>query len=150
MAPRALAGFDRVTLDPGQTKHLTITVPRRSFQYWNVTSHTWTTAWGTRTFSVGASSRDIRLSGTNAPLKPAADEVRDLLAAVQGVGPGNSLTAKVTAIQGFVAANDSASTCSALTDLKSEVAAQRGKKISLATAAAIQLEADRVAASAGC
>ena len=36
MAVRALAGFERVSLDPGQTKHVTIELAPRAFQYWSV------------------------------------------------------------------------------------------------------------------
>ncbi len=92
MAVRALAGFERVSLDPGQTKHVTIEIAPRAFQFWSAADHAWQTAWGDRQIAVGSSSRDLRLTTTDAPLKPAAEEVLDLLAAVQGVGPGNSLT----------------------------------------------------------
>ncbi|MFE9425899.1 glycoside hydrolase family 3 C-terminal domain-containing protein [Kitasatospora sp. NPDC006697] len=61
--PTNLRGFQRVTLTPGQTQHLTITLDARSFQYWNTTSNAWTTATGTSTVSIGSSSRDIRLTG---------------------------------------------------------------------------------------
>jgi beta-glucosidase len=150
MAVKSLSGFDRISLAPGQRKHVTIEVAARAFQYWDVGTHDWTTAWGNRTISVGSSSRDIRLSGVDAPLKPATDEVEDLLAAVQGVGPGNSLNAKVKSIQSAIAANQKAKACAALVGFKNEVRAQTGKKIPAATAAALQHEADRVAASVGC
>jgi len=58
--PRNLRAFQRVNLDPGQTQHVTVTLAARSFQYW---SSGWTTAGGTYTISVGASSRDLRLTG---------------------------------------------------------------------------------------
>ncbi len=150
MAVRALGGFGRVSLDPGQTRHVTIQVGARAFQYWSLDTHDWATAWGVRTFSVGSSSRDIRLSASDAPLKPAAEEVLDLLAAVQGVGPGTSLNDKVTTIQGYIAANDHASARTTILAFKNEVKAQTGKKIAAATAAALQHEADRVAVSIGC
>ena len=108
MAVRSLAGFQRISLAPGESKHLTIHVAQRAFQYWSVDTHDWATAWGTRTFSVGSSSRDIRLSSIDAPLKPAAEEVLDLLALVQGVGPGKSLNNKVLEIQADIAANQTA------------------------------------------
>ena len=69
---------------------------------------------------------------------------------VQGVGPGTSLNDKVTAIQGYIAANQTAKACAAIVAFKNEVKAQTGKKIPAATAAALQHEADRVAASVGC
>ena len=62
MAAKALAGFQRISLAPGQTKHVTVELAPRAFQFWSVVSHRWETAWGDRTFAVGSSSRDIRLS----------------------------------------------------------------------------------------
>jgi hypothetical protein len=62
-ADRSLAGFDRVTLDPGQTKHETIHVGpgadvdgygnRRAFQYWDTGKQAWVTAPGARKVWVG-------------------------------------------------------------------------------------------------
>ncbi|SHN08861.1 beta-glucosidase [Actinacidiphila paucisporea] len=59
--PKNLRGFTRVTLNPGQTQHVAITLDARSFQYWN---NGWTNAAGTNTVYVGSSSRDVRLTGT--------------------------------------------------------------------------------------
>jgi beta-glucosidase len=150
MAVKSLAGFERVSLAPGQRKHVTLAVAPRAFQYWDVETDDWATAWGKRTISVGSSSREIRLSGDDAPLKPPAEEVKDLLAAVQGVGPGKSLNDKVLEIQSLIAANQKAKTCAAIVAFKNEVKAQAGKQIPTATAVALQREADRVAASVGC
>ena len=58
--PKNLRGFQRVTLNPGQTQRVNVTLDARSFQYW---TNGWTTATGTNTVYVGASSRDIRLTG---------------------------------------------------------------------------------------
>jgi len=150
MAVRALAGFERVSLDQGETKHVIIEVAPRAFQFWSVADHTWRTAWGDRQIAVGASSRDLRLTTTDAPLKPAAEEVLDLLAAVQGVGPGNSLDAKAKAVQAAIAAGRTADACAQLDAFKHEVSAQTGKKISTSTAAVLQREAGRVSAAIGC
>lgn len=60
-ALRALAGFDRVTLNPGESKAVTLRVAPRGLQYWSTGSNAWTTATGERTVYVGASSRDLRL-----------------------------------------------------------------------------------------
>ena len=59
--PKNLRGFTRVALDPGQTKHASVTLNARSFQYWSGSG--WTNASGTNQILVGASSRDIRLTG---------------------------------------------------------------------------------------
>ena len=62
MAPQLLGGFARVSLDPGQTKHVTISIQPRILQYWSVVDNAWVPVWGDRSFSVGSSSRDIRLT----------------------------------------------------------------------------------------
>ncbi|MFG6198978.1 glycoside hydrolase family 3 N-terminal domain-containing protein [Nonomuraea sp. JJY05] len=59
MAPRALAGFARVRLSPGERRSVTVMVPLRSLQYWS--DGRWTLAGGRRTVHVGSSSRDLRL-----------------------------------------------------------------------------------------
>jgi beta-glucosidase len=59
--PKNLRGFSRVSLNPGQTQHVTDTLGARSFQYW--ANNAWTSAAGTNQIYVGASSRDIRLTG---------------------------------------------------------------------------------------
>jgi beta-glucosidase len=58
--PKNLRGFQRVTLNPGQTQHVSLTLAARSFQYYN---NGWTNAAGSNSVLVGASSRDIRLTG---------------------------------------------------------------------------------------
>ena len=60
-AVRALAGFDRLGLKPGESKQVTIHVPLRQLQYWSDASKSWQTATGSRVVYVGASSRDLRL-----------------------------------------------------------------------------------------
>jgi Fibronectin type III-like domain/Glycosyl hydrolase family 3 C-terminal domain len=69
-AVRALHGFDRITLNPGETRHETISLNQRSFQYWDEVNQKWTTNYGQRTIWVGdADSLDhLPLSGTTAPL----------------------------------------------------------------------------------
>ncbi|HEV2344051.1 MAG TPA: glycoside hydrolase family 3 C-terminal domain-containing protein, partial [Actinocrinis sp.] len=59
--PKNLRGFQRVTLTPGQTQHVALTLDARSFQYWNNTG--WSNAAGANQVYVGASSRDVRLTG---------------------------------------------------------------------------------------
>ncbi|WP_431922842.1 beta-glucosidase [Nonomuraea jabiensis] len=59
MPPRALAGFARVRLSPGERRLVTVTVPPRALQYWS--DGRWTLARGRRTVHVGSSSRDLRL-----------------------------------------------------------------------------------------
>ena len=59
--PKNLDGFQRVTLNPGQTQHVTLTLNARAFQYWNTTG--WSNAAGVNQVYVGSSSRDVRLTG---------------------------------------------------------------------------------------
>jgi beta-glucosidase len=69
-AVRSLRGFDRVQLDPGQTKHETITLDARSFQYWDEVTQQWLTDFGPRKVWVGDSSStaDLPLSATATPI----------------------------------------------------------------------------------
>jgi beta-glucosidase len=53
--------FDRIHLPAGETKAITLHVSLRQLQYWSAQEGKWITAKGTRTLSVGASSRDLRL-----------------------------------------------------------------------------------------
>ena len=58
---RALAAFDRLHLAPGQEELVTLHVAERQLQYWSTKDQKWETAAGTRTVSVGGSSRDLPL-----------------------------------------------------------------------------------------
>jgi beta-glucosidase len=58
--PKNLRGFTKITLAPGLTQHVTVTLDARSFQFW---SNGWTNATGTNQVFVGSSSRDVRLTG---------------------------------------------------------------------------------------
>jgi beta-glucosidase-like glycosyl hydrolase len=69
-AVRSLNGFDRVTLAAGETKHETIKLNKRAFQYWDTVSQNWVTNYGPRTIWVGDADAiaNLPLSGTTAPL----------------------------------------------------------------------------------
>lgn len=60
-AVRALAGFDRIGLQPGQSRVVEIHVPLRQLQYWSDATNSWQTAKGSRVVYVGTSSRDLLL-----------------------------------------------------------------------------------------
>jgi beta-glucosidase len=51
-APRSLAGYSRVTLAPGQTRTVTVRVPKRQLQYWSTADGRWATATGPRSVTV--------------------------------------------------------------------------------------------------
>jgi beta-glucosidase len=58
---RSLVAFDRVHLQAGESKKVTLHVALRQLQYWSIASGGWVIADSKRTLSVGASSRDLRL-----------------------------------------------------------------------------------------
>lgn len=56
-----LRGFQKVSLRPGQTRHLTFRLDQRAFQIWNSDAQDWTTVDGMYTVRVGDSSADLPL-----------------------------------------------------------------------------------------
>jgi beta-glucosidase len=63
MPPKSLAGFARVELAAGKAERIRVHVPDRQFAYWSVEDRNWIRPAGSRPIYVGASSRDIRLTG---------------------------------------------------------------------------------------
>jgi beta-glucosidase len=63
-APKSLAGFAKVALQPGQSQAVTIALDSESLSYWDVKTDTWVAAEGDIPIMVGASSTDIRLAGS--------------------------------------------------------------------------------------
>ena len=66
-AVRALVAFDRIHLNSGETKALTLHVSSRSLEYWSPEMNQWVRTVGPRKLYVGASSRDLRLEAVTAP-----------------------------------------------------------------------------------
>jgi beta-glucosidase len=58
-----LKGFERVELKPGETKHISITLNRRSFAYWDASKHDWTVDPGRFVIWAGDSSVNLPLEG---------------------------------------------------------------------------------------
>jgi beta-glucosidase len=58
---KTLRGFQRVTLEPGETKHITIALPASQLSYYDVITHRFIVAPGVFNVMVGSSSDDIRL-----------------------------------------------------------------------------------------
>lgn len=73
-----------------------------------------------------------------------------LLQGVTGVGPGKSLQDKVTQARGAYVAQNKTATCSALSALMKELAAQAGKKVPQATATARRNETAVIASALSC
>jgi beta-glucosidase len=61
--PRALKGFAKVALGPGEARRVTFTIDERALSYWNEAARGWTVAPGCYTVEVARSSRDPQLSG---------------------------------------------------------------------------------------
>ena len=62
--PRQLRGFAKVTLRPGETKHVVLTLDPHSFSVWDTAAGRWATAPGRYTVLAGDSSRDLPLHQT--------------------------------------------------------------------------------------
>ena len=60
---KELKGFDKVSLEPGQSQTVTLQLNQRSFAFFNTNKHLWDAEPGKYIVSVGASSEDIRLTG---------------------------------------------------------------------------------------
>lgn len=63
-ALHALVGFDRVHLAAGESRAVRLHVPLRELQYWSRVRHAWALPGSPRALYVGASSRDLRLTGS--------------------------------------------------------------------------------------
>ncbi len=60
---KELKGFKKVSLQPGETKHVEINLDRRAFSYYDVKSHKWTVAAGDFDIYVARSAAAIELTG---------------------------------------------------------------------------------------
>lgn len=60
---RELKGFEKVRLNPGETKHVTLSLDARAFSYWDEGQHKWTIDPGKFVLHVGDSSENTPLSG---------------------------------------------------------------------------------------
>jgi beta-glucosidase len=58
---KELKGFAKVSLKPGESKHLTITLDRRAFSFYDVKKRDWSAEAGEFTILVGGSSDNIQL-----------------------------------------------------------------------------------------
>lgn len=58
--PRELKAFDKIELEPGETKKVTFHLEKRAFAYWDIDVHDWVAEPGRYQILAAASSRDIR------------------------------------------------------------------------------------------
>ena len=61
---RELKGFEKVELQPGESKDVSFVLDKRAFAYWNTELGDWHVETGEFTIEVGQSSRDIDVCGT--------------------------------------------------------------------------------------
>ncbi|GAB7354836.1 hypothetical protein MBLNU459_g5216t1 [Dothideomycetes sp. NU459] len=66
--PRVLRGFEKVSLQPGQSVAVPFDLTRRDLSYWDVTAQDWVIADGAVGVFAGFSSRDIRATASFTPL----------------------------------------------------------------------------------
>ena len=59
---KELKGYEKISLEPGETKTVTMTLDRSSFAWYSTELHDWYAASGEYEILIGASSRDIRLT----------------------------------------------------------------------------------------
>jgi beta-glucosidase len=83
---RKLVGFERVELEPGETKTVTIPVREKELAYYDETTHTWQVEGGTVKLSIGSSSDDERLSTT---ITTTAHKLADTYLSDSGTGINN-------------------------------------------------------------
>lgn len=61
--PAQLKAFEKVALNPGQSRRVHLKLNARSFAWWDKDTHGWKITPGTYRIMVGSSSRDFRLQG---------------------------------------------------------------------------------------
>jgi len=69
-ADDTLAGFDRISLAPGESRVVAIHIPIRLLQYWSIAEKRWVPPRGDRNLWVGPSSRDRRLESAVSASEP--------------------------------------------------------------------------------
>jgi beta-glucosidase len=62
--PKQLKGFQKVQLNPGQTKQVRFTLDTRAVSYWDPNAQNWTAAAGKYSVAVGDSSVNLPLTGS--------------------------------------------------------------------------------------
>lgn len=88
LAEKALAGFERIELAPGESKQVTVHIGVRQLSYWSVEAHDWVVVGGYRPIYVGSSSRDIRLANWAGFFPPVDNE------AINSVKAGSTVPVK--------------------------------------------------------
>ena len=61
---RELRGFEKIELQPGESREISFTLDKRSFAHWDSSVHAWRVYGGSYTVEIGANAMDILLSET--------------------------------------------------------------------------------------
>ena len=61
-SPKRLVGWSKVSLQPGESKEVTVTVPKKYLSIFDETGNAWKLVSGSYTFMVGGSSQDLPLN----------------------------------------------------------------------------------------
>lgn len=94
--PKLLKGFQKITLTPGQTQHVTFNLNWEDLANWNAAARGWIVTPGVFQVMVGASSRDLRLTGSfTVNFVPSSDRANAALHQAVTVSSGTSGTAAV-------------------------------------------------------
>jgi probable HAF family extracellular repeat protein len=111
------------------------------------------------TFTIGTTQVTCTASdaaGNNATasfevhVKDAAEQIDDLIARVEGLRRGTSLTDKLAAAKAALALGNRTTACEKLDGFANEAEAQSGKKLTAAQAAELTASANRIRAVLGC
>ena len=83
-------------------------------------------------------------------VKSAGEQLDDLIDRVSGIGPGSSLTEKLTDAKSALAVGDKTVACDKLAAFANQAHAQSGKKLTPAEAAEFVATANRIRSVLGC
>jgi beta-glucosidase len=108
---KELKQFVKVSLNPGETKAVTITLDRRAFAYYEIALPGWHVENGAYSILIGASSRDIRLKAsveiTGSPALPCRFTMDSTLGDVMDAPHGKELVDQIMqGMQSFINAAD--------------------------------------------
>lgn len=118
--PKQLRGFGKMTLTPGFSGAATFNLRRRDLSYWDTASQAWIMPSSGWSVMIGASSRDIRLTGT--------------LGAGGGVSTSTSTTSKTVSSTGT--STSKPATTSSTTKVSSSFSSTKISSTTTSTAAA--------------
>ena len=66
--PKVLRGFEKITLEPGETKDVIFELTRRDISHWSIEAQQWEISTGSIAVEVGLSSRDIAATSDFSPI----------------------------------------------------------------------------------